>query len=671
LCTAQSLLGKPARREDFGLPNNWARVKSWINFRGEIRLNKTGISGQKNLKWPEIPALQDYKTSPDPSFWENFPKKDLPTSAETEINVTALEERVKALKSSMTIHQFERSMKAVDYLKNGAPAFQKNTLPGCFVKNADSTLRYGKEITDNIATWVKEGYAAGPFDSPPCANFRVNPLIAVVQPGKVRPVLDVSSPSGESFNSSVSEHETETVKMASARQFSQLILDCGHGALMSKHDLVAAYKQVPCRVADLRLQGFSWLGKYFVETRQVFGAKTSVCNYDIVGETLKLIALIESEIPATFVLRQVDDVPVVAPEKSGLCENFSATYKKVCGELNVKLAPDCPIMDKAFTCQKRGKVLGVKFDSTDLTWSLSDKKIQNALGSVKMAVTNDDISLKDCQRLVGRLNDVGQLCPFMKIFKQPISQCLAAIPSNADPGTRVEISAEAKDDLLVWAGFLSSEFRWLPINREVHAPPIRYKEFVTDAAGLSDTADSWKLPGCGCVGFGEDGTVIFANQLLWPERFISNGIDEKNVRFGDKTTTLEMIGLLMPMILAPELFKNSNVVMKVDCFGTVYSMTNRMCKGDKTAAIFVRAAYLISAYLECHLHIEQLPRMSDWGAEVADRLSRESSTTAQDKKLLGAFKNRSIPPCLESWFKNPVNDWSLAIKLLEHVEKLV
>jgi hypothetical protein len=307
---------------------------------------------------------------------------------------------------------------------------------------------------------------------------------------------------------------------------------------MSKHDLVAAYKQVPCRVADLRLQGFSWLGKYFVETRQVFGAKTSVCNYDIVGETLKLIALIESEIPATFVLRQVDDVPVVAPEKSGLCENFSATYKNVCGEFNVKLAPDCPIMDKAFTCQKRGKVLGVKFDSTDLTWSLSDKKIQNALGSVKMAVTNDDISLKDCQRLVGRLNDVGQLCPFMKIFKQPISQCLAAIPSNADPGTRVKISAEAKDDLLVWAGFLSSEFRWLPINREVHAPPIRYKEFVMDAAGLSDTADSWKLPGCGCVGFGEDGTVIFANQLLWPEKFISDSIDEKNVRFGDKTTTL-------------------------------------------------------------------------------------------------------------------------------------
>ncbi len=236
-------------------------MKSWINFRGEIRLKKTELSGQKNLKWPEIPALGDYKIPPEATFWEKSPKKDLPTTAETEINVKLLEEKVKALRSSMTIHQFERSMKAVDYLKNGAPAFQKNTLPGCFVKNADSTLRYGREITDNIATWVNEGYAAGPFDSPLCANFRVNPFIAVVQPGKVRPVLDVSSPSGESFNSSVCEHETETVKLASARQFSQLVLDCGHGAVMSKHDLVAAYKQVPCRVSDLCLQGFSWLGK--------------------------------------------------------------------------------------------------------------------------------------------------------------------------------------------------------------------------------------------------------------------------------------------------------------------------------------------------------------------------------------------------------------------------
>jgi hypothetical protein len=112
-----------------------------------------------------------------------------------------------------------------------------------------------------------------------CAKiFRVNPQIAVVQPGKVRPVLDVSSPQGVSFNLNVDKFRTEKVQMASAKKFSQVLLDCGKNAKMSKHDLVAAYKQVPCKVSDLRLQGFQWLGKFFVETRQVFDAKTSVCN---------------------------------------------------------------------------------------------------------------------------------------------------------------------------------------------------------------------------------------------------------------------------------------------------------------------------------------------------------------------------------------------------------
>jgi hypothetical protein len=83
--------------------------------------------------------------------------------------------------------------------------------------------------------------------------------MAVVQPDKVRPVLNVSSPKGDSFNSMVDENETEAVKMASARKFSRNLLECGVNATMSKHDLVAAYKQVPCMVKDLRLQGFSWL----------------------------------------------------------------------------------------------------------------------------------------------------------------------------------------------------------------------------------------------------------------------------------------------------------------------------------------------------------------------------------------------------------------------------
>ncbi len=120
--------------------------------------------------------------------------------------------------------------------------------------------------------------------------------MAVVQPVKVRPVLNVSMPKGKSYNSNLDEFQLEKVKMASAQQFGSALLKCGKDATMSKFDLVAAYKQVPCKVEDIRLQGFMWAGKFFAETRLVFGASNTVCNYDIVGETLKVLAFADSDL---------------------------------------------------------------------------------------------------------------------------------------------------------------------------------------------------------------------------------------------------------------------------------------------------------------------------------------------------------------------------------------
>ena len=61
------------------------------------------------------------------------------------------------------------------------------------------------------------------------------------------------------------------------------------------------------------------------------------------------------------------------------------------------------------------------------------------------------------------------------------------------------------------------------------------------------------------MGFAEDGTVVFANQFLWPEDFITKRVDEKGVKYGYKTSTPEMLGLLMPLLLVPELFQKSNM----------------------------------------------------------------------------------------------------------------
>ena len=95
---------------------------------------------------------------------------------------------------------------------------------------------------------------------------------------KVRPVLNVSSPPGRSFNENIDQASMERVYMSSAQKFSYSIITAGRGGIMTKFDMKDAYKNVPCNIEDLRLQGFEWCGKYFAELLQIFGAKSAVPN---------------------------------------------------------------------------------------------------------------------------------------------------------------------------------------------------------------------------------------------------------------------------------------------------------------------------------------------------------------------------------------------------------
>ena len=160
----------------------------------------------------------------------------------------------------------------------------------------------------------KKGFVCGPFDNPPFDRFRSNCLMAVDQHEKIRLVLNVSLPENNSFNSNIWDEQLEKVNMSSARNFGYTLKKCGNNANFSKFDLCDAYKIVKCISADYRIQGFSWLGKYFYENRQIFGARSAVPNFDILGNTLKCVSVAKSKIPNDLVHRQLDDVPSACPE---------------------------------------------------------------------------------------------------------------------------------------------------------------------------------------------------------------------------------------------------------------------------------------------------------------------------------------------------------------------
>ena len=623
------------------------------------------IAGRKNL---EIPVLESYSGKAKEDFWGNFPKNPLPTEASTQVNSNELEKLIEESKDRLLLHQYERGLKVVKSLREGASACQKDPpLGSVLVKNAPKCYEYGETMTDNIATWVKKGFAAGPFSCPPTKMFRCNSFLAVKQGEKVRPVLNVSLPEENSFNSNICLNEMEKVTMCSARQFSQVLQEAGEGAVFCKFDQKDAYKNIPAKVEDYRLQGFEWLGKYFVETRQIFGARTAVANYDILGRIILDLAIIDSGVPSKLCMRQLDDVPMVSPVGKDYCDRFQSSYKKICEKVNIELASPCKEFDKAFEKTTYGKVLGIWFRSTDQKWSLPDEKRFKAAETVRKALEQDKIMLLDMQRLMGRLNNIVTMCPFLKLFTSPLYQSLGWLQKN--PFKPVILSEECKNDLQVFCGFLSDKDVWHPIAPRPCAPPTVRLNFISDAAGENDSTKG--EIGFASVGFDLDGKFLFARQVMWPKGILNEVKDKNGKSYGQKMTTLETLGLLLPLISIPGELRNQNIVMGVDNLGCVYAMDSCKSSNDETASILVRAIHLIAAFLGSRIHAIHVPRMSTWEAELVDRMSRENTTTTSDRALLNSFNHDPLPGCLTGWMENPREDWSLPIELLEYVEKVL
>ena len=228
-----------------------------------------------------------------------------------------------------------------------------------------------------------------------------------------------------------------------------------------------------------------------------------------------------------------------------------------------------------------------------------------------------------------------------------------------------KLSAQSKTDLLVWVGFLQDENQWFPICPRPAGPPVNRKEFSSDAAG-GRSSGRGKI-GCGNAGFLENGEIFFVNQLFWPENGFLEIQDKKGAKFENKTTTLEMIGVLLPFLLIPKSLMCQHIVLKVDNTGCIFGWLNKSVSGDNCASILIRALHLITAYLGSVVHLVHLPRVSSWDARLVDRLSRERTTTPSDTLLLSSMKNRALPDCFLHWMDYPTENYALANHLLDYV----
>ena len=104
--------------------------------------------------------------------------------------------------------------------------------------------------------------------------------------------------------------------------------------------------------------------------------------------------------------------------------------------------------------------------------------------------------------------------------------------------------------------------------------------------------------------------------------------------------------------------------------GAVWGWEKAYVSGDDMASMLIRCLTLLSARLSCIVHVRHLPRVSDWEARLVDRLSRKSTTTSFDEKLLANFRV-SPPADFVDWLMNPTEDWVLPGKLCRFLDSVL
>ena len=623
-----------------------------------------------------MPKLERYDIDPGKEFWDKFPKRDLPKKAESRVNTRNLSKLIKSEKNKMSPTEIRRAEKVVSSLKEGADAYQlKPELPPITVRNADSSLKYGYLLTDKIATWIEKGFVSGPFDYPPTPGFRANPLAVVERNSKIRPILNMSSPKNASFNDNIDKRKVEKVHMATARSFSYGLRKAGKEAVFSKFDIRDAYKLVPAKPKDYRLQGFKWLGKYFCETREIFGSIASVSNFDRLSNTRDLLVRLKSSTPRDNVFRVLDDTACVAPEGTNITENFSKEMRQTSSFLNIPLTDNCPNNEKAFECQKKGVVLGIQFDSTTLSWSLPKRKADKVIRRCLLTRKADMMDLRQTQQVMGSVNDLAQMSPILRFHKGSGNLFLAQFKGNKN--ILLPVPSEMKRDMAVIAKVADSARNGLPIAAEYSQPPLSSLVFYTDAAGASFTMangnkhfHSQENRGVSCIGGESIQTISVWSRLKWPEELLTKTKDEKGTDYGSKSTTLESIGLLMPFLAFPEKVKGRHVIFKVDNAAVTTGWGKGYVKNDKSASKVITCVGYLSALLGTTVHVEHVGRMSDEMASLADELSRRNeSRNKQAQAALDKAERREVKGMLLEWLKDPEGTRNLCWKLVKELQK--
>lgn len=633
-------------------------LEFWRHRCIEKSLEADPIIGTKKkfVKKISLPEITNYTETPNSSWWNKFPKN---TTGKGASLISAI--RLMSIALAVGVTDTARLHTVCNDIKFGAKIGCEGRFRLATVsKNSKNCMEFPQQITDAIACWVKDGFALGPFtahDLP--KNAKINSILCREKPnGAVRVILNLSAPLGSSVNDGI-DTELFPTTMSSTGAWLECLNRAGPECQITKLDWANAYKHIHVSPDDIHLQYFEWLGMYFCELNLIFGSASSAGIYDRTAKTVLDIVLRLSRFPANMVCQYLDDICAAAQKTSKQLQHFVDTYRKVCAEIGVQLAPlDDP--DKAFNPCTSGTVLGVFYDTVAWTWQIPNDKLARLISQIRTTLISDTLTQSEIWSLVGR---IIHYCPLVPKGRFNINHLIRINSISKIKTFVVTIDARVKQQLYFWMTILKTTSGLASIPKTLFCPAWAL-ECYTDAAGGSTVTG-----GLGCGGVAD--TWWF--YVPWSRHINTGKKTADNKKLSRKMSALELVGPLICVAANYNKVRSSPVKIFVDNSGSVAIWKKGYSNSCQLCTTLCNAISDVSAGLGCTVFIEKTERCATQKARIADALSKgdfsKFKNIANENGYIYDLDPSWIPPSILAWIANPIVTDVLGTQILQDLCK--
>jgi len=596
-----------------------------------------------------------YDKPPDEDYWEDFP---VSTALKGESRIKYKE--LISLANELGCDDWDRLYKVCQDLRYGAEIGCKG-LPRLPTQsgNAPSAYKFGKQVSDAIADWIKKGFAAGPYkaDEVPL-EAKINSIMCREKPnGSVRIILNCSAPAGMSVNDGIRKEDFPT-EMSSTNKWLAVLEKVGKGAWMAKVDWSDAYKHIHVHESDLNLQWFSWLGKYFKELCLMFGNASSPGIYDRAAKAVLDLVLRKSKFPKDWVCQHLDDTAAACPKDSDEITTFDKTYQEVAERLGIKLAPrDDP--EKAFEKSTHGIVFGVEYDTIDWTWAIPTEKLAKIADQIKNILGKQEERQEEIKSIVGRIIHVKPLVIDGRFHMDHLMELNSVSDNSKD---LVELTESFKKQLYFWYILLTTCSGKATIPTPVPAQPAWAVDCYTDAAG-----GSMDGPGKGT------GSVIpefgWWTYMPWSVEINSGKWLSEGKKVSRKMSALELMGPLITISAASRSLAGKHVTFWVDNQGSCMIWRRGYSNSCKLSNTIVKAIATVAASIGSRVEISKITRCSEQWSTLADQLSQGNFSRILEENTGTKFDPTpaQIPKSILKWAVRPTVSDELGMDILKEL----